>query len=137
PALQLYDEKINASQAYARSARSLEAPTVSGGLWMFPYSRQDENGMAPENKGAVRSGVEQMIMNPAKRKAGQKDMEGMAKVESTMKADDRQDMIEEAKKMYYEWVVLKKKQAVLKDSENLIQLMIRSAEIGYTYNQNQ
>lgn len=137
PALQRFDEKINANQAYAKSARSLDAPTVSGGLWMFPYSRPEENGMGPENKGAVMIGVEQMIMNPAKRKAEQKYMEGMSSVESAMKSYDRQDMIEEAKKMYYEWIVLKKKQAVLKDSENLIRLMIRSGEIGYTYNQNQ
>jgi outer membrane protein TolC len=46
-------------------------------------------------------------------------------------------MVEEVKKMYYDWVILKKKLRVLIESEALIDLMIRSAEIGYTYNQNQ
>jgi outer membrane protein, heavy metal efflux system len=138
PTLLSFDEKINSNNAYARGARNLEPPKISTGLWMFPYSMPKNSmaGTAPENQGAFMIGVEQMIMHPGKRKAEQKYMEGMSSVEETMKAFDRQNMVEEAKKMYYEWIILKKKQAVLKESENLLNLMIKSAEIGYTYNQN-
>lgn len=138
PALLSFDERINSNNAYAKGARSLEPPKVSAGLWMFPYSRP--SGMdagAPDNRGALMIGVEQMIMSPAKRKREQRYMEGMSSVEQTMKDFDRQNMIEEVKKIYYEWIVLKKKLTVLKESESLMNLMIKSGEIGYTYNQNQ
>jgi cobalt-zinc-cadmium efflux system outer membrane protein len=45
-------------------------------------------------------------------------------------------MIEEAKKTYYEWLVLEKQLKVLEESERLITLMIKSGEISYTYNQS-
>jgi outer membrane protein, heavy metal efflux system len=139
PSLLSFDERINSNNAYAKGARSLEAPKVSAGLWMFPYSMPKNNmdGMAPENQGALMIGVEQMIMNPSKRKAEQIYMKGMSSVESAMKSFDRQIMIEEVKKMYYDWIILKKELTVLKESESLMSLMIKSGEIGYTYNQNQ
>jgi outer membrane protein, heavy metal efflux system len=138
PALLAFDEQIKSYKAYAGAAKSLDPPKVSAGLWMFPYRRPESmNGVEPEDKGSIMIGVEQMIMNPGKRNAEQKYMEGMSEVEQTMKAKDRQDMIEEAKKMYYEWIILLKKYNVLKESESIINLMIRSGEIGYTYNQNQ
>jgi outer membrane protein, heavy metal efflux system len=139
PSLLEFDEKINSYGAYAKGARSLEAPTVSAGLWMFPYREpeKDMDGLESDNQGAIMIGVEQMIMNPGKRKAEQRYMERMSSVDQTMKAFDRQNMIEESKKMYYDWIILKKKLAVLKESENLMNLMIKSGEIGYTYNQNQ
>jgi outer membrane protein TolC len=136
PALLSFDERIYANNAYAKGARSLEPPKVSAGLWMFPYSMPKTN-MDGTAQGALMIGVEQMIMHPAKRKAEQTYMEGMSSIEQTMKSYDRQNMVEEVKKMYYDWVILKKKLRVLIESEALIDLMIRSAEIGYTYNQNQ
>ncbi len=139
PSLLYFDEKINSNDAYAKGARSLAAPVLSGGLWMFPYSMPQINrdNMAAENQGALMIGVEQMIMNPAKRKAEQKYMEGMSSVDRSMKSLDRQNMVEEAKKMYYDWIILKKKLSVLRQSEDLMKVMIKSGEIGYTYNQNQ
>jgi outer membrane protein, heavy metal efflux system len=138
PVLLSFDEKINSNNAYAQGARNLDPPKISTGLWMFPYSMPKNSmaGVPSENQGAFMLGIEQMIMNPGKRKAEQRYMEGMSSVEQTMKAFDRQNMAEEAKKMYYEWIILKKKMTVLKESENLLGLMIKSAEIGYTYNQN-
>jgi outer membrane protein, heavy metal efflux system len=131
PTLLSFDEKINSSNAYAKGARSLDPPKLTGGFWMTPYN------LDPMGGGSLMIGAEQMIMNPAKRKAEQNYMLGMSSVEQTMKAYDRQNMIEEAKKMYYEWIILKKKFSVLKESESLMNLMIKSGEIGYTYNQNQ
>lgn len=139
PALLSFDEKINSYGAYAKGARGLEAPTVSAGLWMFPY-RGPEKGMdgsESENQGALMVGVEQMIMNPGRRKAEQSYMEGMSSVDQTMKSFDRQNMIQESKMMYYDWIILKKKLTVLKESESLMNLMVKSGEIGYAYNQNQ
>jgi cobalt-zinc-cadmium efflux system outer membrane protein len=131
PALLQFDEKIKSYDAYAKGARSLAPPKITGGFWMTPYN------LDPNAGGALMVGAEQMIMNPGKRKAEQVYMEGISSVEQTMKAYDRQNMILEAKSMYYDWLVMKKKLRVLQESEVLLNLMIKSAEIGYTYNQNQ
>lgn len=139
PALQAFDSRINSFSAYAKGARSLDAPTVTGGFWMTPYSRtrMNNNGMdmGNQDEGSLMIGVEQMIMNPAKRKAEEKYMLGMSTVEEAMKNFERQEMIAMAKKAYYEWIVLEKKLRVLEESEELLNLMIKSGEINYTYNQ--
>lgn len=130
PALLQFDDRVQSYDAYAKGARSLDPPKITGGWWMTPYN------MDPNAGGAIMIGAEQMIMNPGKRKAEQKYMGGMSSVEQTMKAYDRQNMIAEAKDMYYDWLIAKKKLTMLEGSEQLLQLMIKSAEIGYTYNQN-
>jgi outer membrane protein, heavy metal efflux system len=131
PALLQFDEKIKSYGAYAKGARSLDPPKITGGFWMTPYN------FNPNAGGAIMVGAEQMIMNPGKRKAEQIYMEGMSGVEQTMKAYDKQNMIVQVKSMYYDWLVMKKKLKVAVESEELLKLMIKSAEIGYTYNQNQ
>lgn len=138
PTLQIFEEKINANNAYAKGARSLDAPKLSGGLWMYPYKTPGSmNGSSPENQGAIMIGAEQMIMNSVRRKAEQSYMDGMSAVDQTMKSFDRQNMIEMAKKIYYEWVILEKQLSVIKESTDLMETMIKSGEIAYTYNQGQ
>ncbi|MFL5729222.1 MAG: TolC family protein [Cytophagaceae bacterium] len=129
PSLLAFDEKMKSYEAYSQSAKSLDPPKITSGFWMYPYSQR-------QNGGSLMIGAEQMIMNPSKRKAEQKYMAGMSSVEQTMKDFEKQDMLAEAKKIYYEWIVLEKKKRTLKESEEILNLMIRSAEIGYTYNQN-
>ena len=131
PALLAYDDKIKSYGAYSKSARSWEAPQVSGGFWMTPYNMKEN-----PNMGMLMIGAQQMIPNPGKQRAEENFMYGMSSVDAAMKSFEKQDLVEQAKKVYYEWLIVKKKQKVLKESEDLIQLMIKSSEIGYTYNQN-
>ncbi|MBX9852551.1 MAG: TolC family protein [Cytophagaceae bacterium] len=140
PTLQAFDNRINSFKAYAKGARSLEAPRVTGGFWMTPYARpkMNNNGMdmgSNQDEGSLMIGVEQMIMNPSKRKAEENYMLGMSSVEQQMKNFERQEMVSMAKKAYYEWIILEKKLRVLEESEELLKLMIKSGEINYTYNQ--
>ena len=130
PYLRAFDDKIQSYGAYAKGAKSWDAPKVVGGLWMTPYNIEQN-----KNMGMVMIGAEQMIPNPSKQKAEQNFMQGMTSVEKTMKSFETQDMIEEAKKTYYEWIILEKQLKVLEESERLITLMITSGEINYTYNQ--
>ena len=98
---------------------------------MTPYNMEQN-----KNLGSLMIAAEQSIPNPAKQRAEQNFMQGMSSVEETMKSFEWQDMIEEAKKTYYEWLVLEKQLKVLEESERLITLMINSGEISYTYNQS-
>jgi outer membrane protein, heavy metal efflux system len=130
PRIQVYGERINSLNAYAKGAGSWEAPQVSGGFWMTPYNFKDN-----PNMGMLMISGQQMIPNPGKLKAKEKYMQGMSSTEAYMQNVDRQDMIRQAKSLYYEWVILKKKKKVLEESEELLNLLIKTAEIEYTYNQ--
>jgi outer membrane protein, heavy metal efflux system len=130
PRIQVYAERINSLNAYAAGARSWESPQVSGGFWMTPYNRKDN-----PNMGMLMISGQQMIPNPGKLKAKENYMQGISSTESYMQNVDRQDMIKEAKSLYFDWAILKRKQKILKESEDLLNLLIKTAEIEYTYNQ--
>ena len=130
PRIQAYDERINSLNAYARGARSWESPQVSGGFWMTPYNLKDN-----PNMGMLMISGQQMIPNPGKLRAKENYMQGMSSTEGYMQNVDRQDMIREAKSLYFDWIILKKKKKVLEESEELLNLLIKTAEIEYTYNQ--
>ncbi|HXA02523.1 MAG TPA: TolC family protein [Cytophagaceae bacterium] len=130
PRIQVYNERINSLNAYAKGARSWESPQISGGFWMTPYNRKDN-----PNMGMLMISGQQMIPNPGKLRAKENYMQGMSSTEGYMQNADRQDMIREAKSLYFDWAILKRKQKVLKESEDLLNLLIKTAEIEYTYNQ--
>lgn len=132
PMIQSFDEKIKSYSSYSQAAKSWEAPKLTGGLWMTPYNLSQNKDM-----GALMLGVEQMIPNPSKQKAELNYMKGMSTVEESMKSFEQQNLIKQAKKIYFEWIILEKKFTVLKESEDLMSTMIKSAEITYTYNQGQ
>ncbi|HEY8400536.1 MAG TPA: TolC family protein [Cytophagaceae bacterium] len=129
PALAQYTERVNAINAYAKSVRAWEPPTVESGLWMTPYNLKGDMG-------AFMISGRQMIPNPAMLRAEEKYMKSMSGVEEQMKKNERQELIVKAKQLYYEWLVLEKKKKVLIESQELLDVMIKSAEIGFTYNQN-
>jgi outer membrane protein, heavy metal efflux system len=128
PRLQVYDEKVNALKAYAKGAKNWEAPQVGAGVWMTPYNMKDNRNM-----GSLMISMQQMIPNPSKLRAKQNYMEGMSSVETSMQNFEKQELIREAKTLYYEWVILKKKQKTLKESQDLLELLIQNGEIDYTY----
>jgi outer membrane protein, heavy metal efflux system len=130
PRIQVYSERINSLNAYAKGARSWESPQVSGGFWMTPYNLKDN-----PNMGMLMISGQQMIPNSGKLKAKENYMLGMSSTEGYMQNTDRQDMIKEAKSLYFDWLILKKKQRVLDESEELLNLLIKTAEIEYTYNE--
>lgn len=126
PELQMYDLQIKAYNTYSTGARAWEAPQVGAGLYMVPY-------MFDKNMGSLMFTVTQMIPNPAKLKANEKYMLGMVGVESESKNFKFNQFVSQAKMVYYEWLVLKKKQAVLNESETLMNYIIQTAENRYTY----
>jgi cobalt-zinc-cadmium efflux system outer membrane protein len=137
PALGSFDDKIQSYKEYSRAATSWSAPKITAGFWMTPYNTitgKNEAG-AGQNNGSLMIAVEQMIPNPSIQRSEQKYMEGMSSVDRQMKNYERQEMIAMVKKNFYDWLILKKKLKVLEQNESVISLMIKSAEIGYTYNQ--
>lgn len=128
PELKMYDAKIKAFSTYAEGADSWEAPQLGIGPFMTPYNREMR-----QNMGSILFSVQQMIPNPKKIKAKQNYMQAMSSVEAATKSYTMNQLFAEAKMNYYEWVILKKKLLVLKESEGLINFIVQLSELHYTY----
>ncbi|OJW13852.1 TolC family protein [Mucilaginibacter sp. 44-25] len=126
PALQAYDAKSSAQDAYATGAKSLDAPKISAGQYQVPYQLKP-------NGGSFMIQAEQMFTNPAKLKAKQEYMQGQSKVTAADKGYMTNQLIAQAKQYYYERVVLEKKLALLQNTQSLLEYMLKDANIRLTY----
>jgi cobalt-zinc-cadmium efflux system outer membrane protein len=126
PSLQTYDARAAAQDAYATGARSLDAPKLSAGQYQVPYQFNP-------NGGTFMIQAEQMFTNPAKLKAKEDYMRGMSKVTAADKGYVKNQLIAQAKQYYYEQVVLEKKLALLKHTQDLLEYMLKDANIRLTY----
>ena len=126
PSLQAYVAKMSAEDAYATGAKSLNAPTISAGQYQTPYQLNP-------NMGSFMIQAEQMFTNPAKLRAKEDYMKGMSKVTAEDKNYLRNQLIAQAKQYYYERVVLEKKLALLQQTQNLLEYMLKDANIRLTY----
>ena len=126
PLLQAYAAKMSAQDAYATGANNLDAPTISAGQYQTPYQLNP-------NMGSFMIQAEQMFTNPAKLRAKEDYMKGVSKVTAEDKNYLRNQLIAQAKQYYYERVVLEKKLALLQQTQNLLEYMLKDANIRLTY----
>ena len=132
PVVKMYDAEVRSMDAAAKGSRSWMPPTVGAGMLMTPYNPQrwsrdgDMLGM-----GSFAVSVEQMIPNKKKLDANENLMLAMSSVEREKLTYTLNENIQDAKKLYYEWIVLDKKIKVVKDNKNMLDFMIRNAEIRY------
>lgn len=135
PVVKMYDYEIQSMDAAAKGARSWMAPQVGFGQFMTPYDvsrwqkRGDMTGM-----GSVMISGEQMFPNRKKLDADENYMTAMSSVEKDKKNAALNDLVSDAKQLYYEWLVLKKKNNILADNEKILEFMIANAEIRYKNN---
>jgi outer membrane protein, heavy metal efflux system len=133
PMLQEYDSKVKAMNAYTEGARSWMAPMVGVGTFMTPYPGQKV--MESRDKGFWMFSAEQSIPNPARLNATKNYLSSRAAVETQGKNYQYNALRSEAKAFYYQWLVLEKKMNVLKENEQIVELMLKLARIRYPYNQ--
>ncbi len=134
PELKMYDAQINAYNTYAKGAKSLEPPQAGAGFFMTPYNTQMWKPDAMSNgMGSFMISAQQMFFNPKKLNANATYMQSMSKVEMEMKGATKNGMFSMAKMIFYEWQVLKRKLKILSESEELLEYVIQSTEIRYTY----
>jgi cobalt-zinc-cadmium efflux system outer membrane protein len=134
PMLQEYDSKVKAMNAYTEGARSWMAPMVGIGTFMTPYPGQKV--MEQRDKGFWMFSAEQNIPNPARLNATKNYLASRAKVEEQGKNYQFNTLRSEAKSTYYQWLVLEKKMNILKENEQIVELMLKLARIRYPYNQS-
>jgi cobalt-zinc-cadmium efflux system outer membrane protein len=133
PMLQEYESKAKALNTYAEGAKSWMAPMIGAGTFMTPYPNQML--MDERDKGAWMFTVEQEIPNPSKLTANKKYLSSKAAVEEQNRSAQFNQLRSEAKSMYYQWLIAEEKLTVLKESQQIINLMLKLARIRYPYNQ--
>jgi len=133
PIVKMYNNEIRSMDEAAKGAKSWMPPEVSTGLWMVPYNpglwKQDD--MGGTGMGQYMIGGQQMFPNKKKQNADAAYMNAMSSVENEKKNATLNELINDAKQLYYEWIILEKKLTILEQNEKLIDFMIKNAEIRY------
>jgi outer membrane protein TolC len=133
PSLKMYDAEIRSSDEAAKGARNWEAPVIGTGFWMTPYNpkywKKGDNGAF--GIGQYQVSAEQMFPNRKRLDAEEKYLKSVSSPDIERKKATINSLVAEAKKNYYEWIIIKKKLNILDQNEKLLNFMIQSAEIRY------
>jgi outer membrane protein TolC len=133
PSLKMYDAEIRASDEAAKGARNWDAPGIGTGFWMTPYDpslwKKGSNGSY--GIGQYEVAAEQMFPNKKRVDAEEKYLQSLSSADVENKKAAMNGLVAEAKKNYYEWMIIKKKLSILDRDEKLLNFMIQSAEIRY------
>ena len=133
PVVKMYNNEIRSMDEAAKGAKSWMPPEISTGLWMVPYNTKlwKKDDMGGTGMGQYMIGGQQMIPNRKKQNADAAYMQAMSSVEKEKKNATLNELVNDAKQLYYEWIILKKKLAILTQNEKLLDFMIRNTEIRY------
>ena len=133
PSLKMYDADIRSMDEAAKGAKSWMPPEFSSGFWMVPYNTKlwKKGDMGETGMGQYMIGGQQMLPNKKKQDADAAYMEAMSSVEKEKKKATLNELINDAKQFYYEWIILEKKLTILGQNEKLLDFMIKNAEIRY------
>jgi hypothetical protein len=138
PQLKMYDADIRSMDAAAKGARTWMPPEFGAGFYMTPYNpkmwKSETNsmtGMPEPGMGSFMLSSQQMFPNKKRQDAEAKYMEAMSSVEKERKNATINDLYAEAKKNYYEWIVIEKKLTVIAENEKVLNFMIKNAEIRF------
>jgi len=91
----------------------------------------DGMGGTKEGMGQYMIGGQQMFPNKQKQNADAAYMQAMSSVEKEKKNASLNELVNDAKQSYYEWLILKKKLFIVDQNEKLLDFMIKNAEIRY------
>lgn len=134
PGLKMYEAEARAINEAAKGAYSWMPPEGGAGLFMTPYNTREikaNDAMMKEGMGFFMISAQQMFPNRKKQNAEATWMRSMSTVETEKRKVALNELLYAAKKNYYEWVTLLKKQVVLDEGGRLLDFMIKSAEIRY------
>lgn len=133
PTAKMYEAQIRSLDEAAKGARSWMPTDFGTGLWMTPYNPQlwkkGDNGAT--GMGQYMLSVQQMFPNKKKQDAQAAYMEGQSASEQEREKFDMNQLYAEAKKNFYNWIIIKKKELTLDENEKLLNAMLKDAEIRY------
>ena len=133
PVVKMYANEIRSMDEAAKGAKSWMPPEFSSGLWMVPYNTRlwKKDDMGGNGMGQYMIGGQQMLPNKKKQNADAAYMEAMSSMEKEKLNGALNELINDAKQLYYEWIILEKKISIIGQNEKLLDFMIKNAEIRY------
>lgn len=138
PSILQYQHNIEALQLKAEGARAWMAPTFSTGIMRWPYSLSGPNETNdPMRQAGVAFSVEQMIPNPSKLNARESYLRSLAKVQESKRNWSTNELRLDARKLYYTRYVAEKKKHVLREGNEILTILLTTAEEKFINNQSQ
>lgn len=133
PELKMSDAEIRSMDEAAKGARNWESPKLGTGLLMSPYNTSLWRKMADgtSGMGQYMISAEQMFPKKSMQDANVEYMNAASSVEKENKNARLNELKALAKKNYFEWQIIQKKDAVLVENEKLLRFMIKDTEIRY------
>lgn len=138
PSIIQYQYNIQSLQSKADGAKAWMPPTFSTGIMRFPYNAsmlKEKND--PMNQAGIAFSLEQMIPNTSKLNAKKSYINSLAEIEKSKSEWTKNELRREAKILYYNRYVTERKQLILKESGEILQLLITTSEEKFSNNQSQ
>lgn len=138
PSIIQYQYNVKALQAKAEGAKSWMPPTFSTGIMRFPYKLMMLNEKDnPMNQAGIAFSIEQMIPNQSKLNAKKNYLNSLSEIEKSKSDWTKNTLRKEAKLLYYNRFVNEKKQTIISESEEILILLLTTAEAKFSSNQSQ
>jgi len=135
PEMGMYDAQIRSMDEAAKGARSWMPPELGAGFFMTPYNLSMTKATSTEKgMGAFMVSASQMFPNKKEQNANEDYLQSLSTVNKENKQFSLFNLYAEAKKNYFDWMVIEKKIAVLDNNEKLLKFMIESTELRYKNN---
>jgi len=135
PEMKMYDAQIRSLDEAAKGAKSWAPPEFGVGFFMTPYNLNLTKAMGSQNgMGSFMIAASQMFPNKKEQNANAEYLQSLSSVNKENKKVSLNELYAEAKKNYYGWLVIEKKQSVLNENEKLLNFMIQSTELRYKNN---
>lgn len=138
PSIIQYQYNIQALQAKTEGAKSWMPPTFSTGIMRFPYNLMMLNEKNnPMNQAGITFSLEQMIPNQSKLNAKKNYLNSLSEIETSKSDWTKNELRREAKILYYNRFVNERKQTIISESEEILNLLLTTAEAKFSSNQSQ
>lgn len=132
PSLKMQDAAAHSMTEAAKGAYSWMPPELGAGFYNTPYNTQKWKVMDGQpGMGAFMIAVQQMFPSKTKQDASFAFMNAKSTVEIQKKGVLINELLYEARRNYYDRIVIEKKLAVLEENNKLLKFMLQSAEIRY------
>lgn len=138
PSIVQYQYNIQALQAKTEGAKSWMPPTFSTGVMRYPYNLmmlKERND--PMNQAGIAFSIEQMIPNQSKLNAKKNYLSSLSEIEKSKSDWTKNELRKEAKLLYYNRFVNEQKQNIVTESEEVLNLLLSTAEAKFSSNQSQ
>lgn len=138
PAILKFEQNIQSWQSKADGSKAWMPPTFSTGMMRFPYNLSMINEKNdPMNQAGIAFSIEQMIPNPSKLNAKKEYLNSLSEIEKSKSDWTKNELRKNAKILYYYRYANEKKQIIISESEEILNLLLTTAETKFSSNQSQ